>query len=200
MLRHHLFVQPAGASPRCTAISSFGRCILITVPPSLQLAGASPSPRRPIIFWPAHPIAAPPLPILTGASDCLFRPAHPISAPTYLILAGASNRRTTIAYLGWRIRSPISAGASRRGAALSYFGQRIAAPPYHIWLALPRQPIIFWPAHPIAAPPLPISAGASDCLFRPAHPIAAPTYHLSAGASNRRATIAYIGWRIPMPI
>jgi hypothetical protein len=30
--------------------------------------------------------------------------------------------------------------------------------------------------------------------------VAAPPYHISAGASNRRATIAYLGWRIPLPI
>ncbi len=113
-LRRHLFIQPAGASPRRAAISSFGRHILIAAPPSLQLASASPSPRRPIIFWlalpcrpiifrPVHPIAALPLPILAGASHRLFWLAHPIAAPTYHISAGASNRRTTIAYLGWRI-------------------------------------------------------------------------------------------------
>jgi hypothetical protein len=207
-LRHHLFVQPAGASPRRTTISSFGWRILIATPPSLQLAGTSPLTRRPIIFWlallcrpiifwPAHPITASPLPILAGAYDHLFWPAHPIATATYHILAGASNCCAAIAYLGWRIRLPILAGASRRPATLSYFGRRIAVPPYHIWLALPRHPIIFRLAHPIAAPPLPsILVGASDRLFRPVHPITAPTYHILAGASNRRATIAYLGWRI----
>jgi hypothetical protein len=40
-------------------------------------------------------------------------------------------------------------------------------------------------------------AGASDRLSRPGHPIAAPTYNILAGASPCRATIAYLGWRIP---
>jgi hypothetical protein len=56
------------------------------------------------------------------------------------------------------------AGSSPRCATIAYLGWRIPSP-------------IFLPAHPIAAPPLPILAVASP----------------------RRATIAYIGWRIPSP-
>ncbi len=153
----HLLAAPqylclAGASHRLAAlsylewhipsratISSAGRRIPIAVPPYHILAGIV--PRRPIIFWPAHPIATPPLPILAGASDCLFWQAHPIATPTYHIWAGASNRCATIAYLGWCIRSPISAGASHRCANLSYFGRRIQSPCHHCLSQL---------AHPIA--------------------------------------------------
>jgi hypothetical protein len=190
-LRCHLFVQPAGASPCRPAISLFGRHILIAVPPSLQLADASPLPRRPIIFWLALP-----------RRPSIFWPAYPIAALTYHILAGTSNCRTTIAYLGWCIQLPISAGASHRCAALSYFGWRCCTTLSYFGRCIPspRQPIIFWPAHPIAAPPLPILAGASDGLFWLAHPIAVPTYHILAGTSNRCATIAYLGWCIPSPI
>jgi hypothetical protein len=33
----------------------------------------------------------------------------------------------------------------------------------------------------------------------PAHPLAVPPSPFFAGASPRRATIAYLGWRIPLP-
>ncbi len=130
---------------------------------------------------------------ITKQAHPLIWPAHPIAAPPSLCSAGrriSSLRRNIFVW----------PAHPHRCAAISSAGWRIATPPYHIWLASPCGPIIFWPAHPIAAPPLPVWAGASDRLFWLAHPIAAPTYHISAGASNRCATIAYLGWRIPLPI
>ncbi len=117
-------------------------------------------------------------PCLAGASYCctaissFSRPGHLLAVPQYHSLAGASSsprrhlfswpahphHRAALSYFGWHCHADIS-----------YFGQRIL---------LPCRPIIFRPAHPIAAPPLPILAGTSDCLFWPAHPIAAPPYHI----------------------
>jgi hypothetical protein len=39
-----------------------------------------------------------------------------------------------------------------------------------------------------------------DHSFWPAHPLAVPPSLFLAGASPRRATFAYLGWRIPSPI
>jgi hypothetical protein len=178
--RHLLFVLPAHPIRRAAAIYSFGRCI--------------PSSRRHLFFWPVHPIAT--LPSLQSA--------------------GASHRRAAIFLIGRRIPLPRRNShlgqripslhrhiyLGRRIIALTYqfFGRRIISPRHHClsWLAhpiayfgrripSPRRPIIFWPAHCRTA--LSYLAG-----------VAAPLYHISAGASNRRATIAYLGWRIPSPI
>ena len=45
-----------------------------------------------------------------------------------------------------------------------------------------------------------ISSPRRILFVRPAHPIVVPPRPISAGASPCRATIAYIGWRIPSPI
>jgi len=64
---------------------------------------------------------------------CSIWLAHPLVGPPLPILAVASPRCTTFAYLGWRIPSPIFAGASPRRSTIA----------------------LFWPAHPLAVPPLP---------------------------------------------
>ena len=115
------------------------------------------------------------------------RPAHPIAAPPSLRSAGTSHCRAAIL---------ISASASSHR-------------PINFWRAHPQSPCpnpLFQPAHPIAVPPSPISAGASHRLFRPAHPIVVPpslilagaspcrtANPISAGASHRRTTISYLG-------
>ena len=194
----------AGASHRRATINSFGWRILL--------------PRHNQFVWPAHPIAAPQSIRLAGASHrlaadsyfcrrillpCslfLFWPFHipaGVAAPSYL--SRPAHCRADLSIL---------AGSSTiyiRRAAINSFGRRIPSL---------RRNIFFRRAHPIAAPPSILSAGASHCcaaifsfggrisllrrhlFFRPAHPIIAPQYFLLAGASHRCATIYSFGWRI----
>ncbi len=67
-------------------------------------------------------------------------------------------------------------------------------------ISSPRRILFVRPVHPIVVPPCPILAGASPGRATIAYigwRIPSP---ILAGASPRRATIAYIGWRIPSPI
>ena len=143
-------LQPAGTSHRSTAISSlqsiclrahslpihqfgvgpFGRRIPHRAATNLalfHLAGAFPAD---LVSSFASAFAANP-PIWC----CSIWLAHPLTAPPLPILAVASPRCATFAYLGWHIPSPI-------------FRRRIPLP-------LPCHHCSFWPAHPLAVPPLP---------------------------------------------
>ena len=67
-------------------------------------------------------------------------------------------------------------------------------------ISSPRRILFVWPAHPIVVLPRPILAGASPRRATIAYigwRIPSP---ILAGASPRCATIAYLGWRIPSPI
>jgi hypothetical protein len=120
-------------------------------------------------------IAAPPLFISAGASSprrhYLSRPAHYCRAT--IISAGASHCRATI----------ISAGASNRRATIANLGRHIPSP--------------ISSGASIAAPSLPILAGASHRLFLPAHPIAALPYRILTSASHCLAALSYLGRHIP---
>jgi len=125
----------------------------------LRLAGAFPAEPPPIRRCFTRPAHSPPI-------RSLRLPAH--SPPTH---------RFGIAPFGWRIPSPdyhcpffagasprrllFLAGASPRRATIAYLGWGIPSPCLH-------------------------------CLSWSAHPIAAPPYHISAGASHCRTSIAYL--------
>jgi hypothetical protein len=178
----------AGAFHQRTAVYLFGRRV--------------PSARRRLFVWPAHSISAPPF--LCSAGDeprrILFRlPAH--SPPTHRFGVAVRPAHLIAAphslSFGRRIR--------RRSAYLMLFRLAGAFPaePPPIWCCS------VWPAHP---PPsrhrfgvvsfgrrIPRQFGLFVCRRIPRQPTDLVLLHL-AGASPRCATIACLGWHIPMPI
>ncbi len=176
-LRRHLFLQPPRASPRRAAISSFGRCILIAAPPSLQLAGAS--HRRTALSYLAD-VAPPPYHILASA------------LPRRPIIFGW-RRRAALSYFGRRIQSPRHHCLSWLTHPIAYFGRRSAGTSHRL----------FRPPHPIVVPPSLILAGASPChaailIFSG---VLLPRHHrlslILAGASHCLTALSYLGWHIP---